>query len=147
MGVLFKPGLMTSKATFFSLIQGYSSSPVLSTSQSLIPKESSISKDRAQGPLLAWTSIFPGSGCRSCAYVRVWHWFLTGCCWAWLSICIFITVNGACSSSTGPQQPRSLCFSWQLRQQPLTPALSPNDGRSGLHSPTSNHSTFLGLDF
>lgn len=63
---------MTSNATFFSLIQGYPSSPVLSTSQSLIPKESSISKDRAQGPLLAWKKMQELCLCKGLALVSYW---------------------------------------------------------------------------
>ena len=146
MGVQFKPGLMTSEAPFFLICSGSSFFPSVLHKSSPIPRESSIYKDYSLRPTPClelhlsrkWMT-------KSC--VSGWHQFVAGCPWAWLNIqfpYIFITAYDPTAAEQGSM---FIVFSIAAQATHYDTSLLPDSGLSGLHSPTSNHSTSLGLDF
>lgn len=137
---------MTSEAPFFLICSGSSFFPSVLHQSSPIPRESSIYKDYSLRPTPClelhlsrkWMT-------KSC--VSGWHQFVAGCLWAWLNIqfpCIFITAYDPTAAEQGST---FIVFSIAAQATQYDTSLLPDSGLSGPHSPTSNHSTSLGLDF
>lgn len=137
---------MTSEAPFFLICSGSSFFPSVLHQSSPIPRESSIYKDYSLRPTPClelhlsrkWMT-------KSC--VSGWHQFVAGCPWAWLNIqfpYIFITAYDPTAAEQGSM---FIVFSIAAQATHYDTSLLPDSGLSGLHSPTSNHSTSLGLDF
>ena len=137
---------MTSEAPFFLICSGSSFFPSVLHQSSPIPRESSICKDHSSRPTpcleLYLSRKWVTKNC-----VSGWHRSVAGCPWAWLNIqlpCIFITTYDPAAAEQGSM---FIVFSIAAQATHYDTSLLPDSGLSGPHSPTSTHSTFLGLDF